>query len=237
MKSLFRRGCAGGVRILHPGRHRACGVAAAHGAHVAGSDAGDASAGGNPQLRRAVAAGQRRRRARPLRLHGKQLALSIACDADCHAGHIVGNVKRVLALVSLHGAVRRRLGLIGGGLHIETSTIGGGGSGIFLQLLLHRVGGLGRRRIRGCHWTRRFIAASHARERDDQDERGVFHNTVIVNLRSETLSLRRAQRCFSFQSFRTRASGLRDGDRGKAISATLFQAALLEFLPAAARAR
>ena len=127
------------MRIGHAGRYSPGGMAGAHRSHVAGREAGDASARGYSQLRRAIATGQSCRRSRPLRLHVEQFAVRIARDTDGHAGHIVGDVERMFALARLRCAIGCGLGLVCGGMHIQPSAIGGGCSRVPLQLLLHSI--------------------------------------------------------------------------------------------------
>ena len=93
------------VRIRHSGRYRAGIVAAAHRTHISGRDAGDASAGGDAQLRGTGAAGQLNRGAGAFRLHREKLAVSIAGNTNAHPGHVIGDVEGVLALAGLEGAV------------------------------------------------------------------------------------------------------------------------------------
>ena len=154
-----RIGGAPSVRIRHPRGHGPRPMSADHRSHISRREAGDPSARGNSQLRRAVPAGQSGRRSRSLRAHREQLPISIARDSKGHSRHVVGNIKRTLPPAGLHRAVGDRLRLIGASLHIEPPTVSRSGSGIFLQLLLHGVGGLGRRsRIRSRG--RRRLAAS-----------------------------------------------------------------------------
>lgn len=122
-----------------------------------------------------------------MRLHCEQLARGIAGHANCHSGHIVGDVEGMFALAGLQGAVARSLRLVGVRLHVEAATIGSAGSGIFLQLLWEGVGRPGRRcGIRRCSWSCRFATGRQARDRNDQNRRGIFHGTVIVNCRQAT---------------------------------------------------
>jgi hypothetical protein len=144
------------VRIWHPRRDR--GVSCAHGAHIAGGEAGYATARGQTEFRGAIAAADRS----PLRTRGEQLPFGVAGDAHCHPGHVVGYIEGLLGLAGLHGAVGGTLRLRFRGMDIEPATICGGVPGVLLQLELDRVGGLGRRyRTRGRRgWSRLLLVVA-----------------------------------------------------------------------------
>ena len=118
----------------------------------------------------------------PWDCNAEQLAARVAGDSDGHAGHVIGDIERVLGLICLHGAVGNGFRLLRLCLHVESTTVGGGCSGNFLQFLLNRIGGLGRRcRIGGQSRSGGLAAGGEARKREDQGESRVHHDVVIVN--------------------------------------------------------
>ncbi len=176
------------VGIGHAGGHGTSGVAAAHRTHVAGGEARHSSAGSNSQRRGTRTAGQRT--CGSLRLHSIELAVRRSGDTDAHSGHVVGHIKRMLALARLHGAIARGFELSLSGADVEGTAIGGAGSGVFLQLLLHGARGCCRRR--GCHARRRgmtrrrrrsggLVAGGEPAEGKRQDNGDLFHGRSIVN--------------------------------------------------------
>ncbi len=110
------------MRIGHAGGGG--GVAGAQRAHIPWGETGDASAASDSELRRTIAAAESGRWPGPLRLHREELALRVARDPDGHAGHIVGDEERMLALAGLHSAVAGGLGLIDRGMGAEAAAIG-----------------------------------------------------------------------------------------------------------------
>lgn len=116
-----------------------CGVAGAHRTHIAGSEAGHASAARNPEVRWTISGGDGGRGAFSLRLRGGEFARRVPCHTDCHPRHVIGDEKWVLALRGLHGAIAGCFGLLGGHVNIEASAICGGGSGEVLQFLLDGI--------------------------------------------------------------------------------------------------
>lgn len=123
------------MRIRRSRRHRSRRVAAAHRTHIARSEAGHASARCYTQLRWTRPAAHRS----TLRLHRKELPVGIAGHSHTHPRHIVGNVKRLLALASLNGALAGRFGLRLVRAHIQPPAIRRRRARILLQLLLHSI--------------------------------------------------------------------------------------------------
>jgi hypothetical protein len=153
-------------------------VAGAHRAHVARGIAGDASAGGNAELRRTITGGDARRRTRALGLHGEEFAAGITRDPDGHSRHIIGDVETMSALAGLHRAITGGFGLFRSGVGVKASAISGRGTRVLLKFLLNRIGGLCRigRVRRACS------VAGGEREKSDGDKtRGDFHVGEIVN--------------------------------------------------------
>ena len=103
-------------------------VAGSHRSHVARSVAGDASAGCHSKLRWTIAAAEAGRRSRTMRLNREKFAGRILRDADGHPGHVIGKVERALVLTRPERTIAGGLGLVGGGVRVETSAVGSGRS-------------------------------------------------------------------------------------------------------------
>jgi hypothetical protein len=177
------------VGIFHAGRNSGGAMAAAHRSHVAGGEAGHAPAGGDPQLRGAIACAHRGRWTRALRLHRKEFAVRVARYSDSHSRHVIGDVEGTLALIRLERAIAGSFRLLGAGMDVEASTVGSGGAGVLLELLLdgiRRVSGRGRRRR-----SRRAVASGQARDDEGYEKYGSFHGRMIVNRAGPCFTRRR----------------------------------------------
>ena len=187
----------GGLRGRHG--HAAMRTRTAGGGHRASRHAGNASAFGNPQRRRARPAVDFGGLAgwRLFRLQREELPFAVPCYADGQPRHFISYKKRTLTLCGLHGAVagvargiRRALRLV-----FHSPAIVSAVAGQLLQLLRHHIAGAagrrGRRSRRGwccrrlsCRGRRRRGALA-ADERDgcryDQNETHFPHSCFIVN--------------------------------------------------------
>ena len=110
-------------------------VTAAHGSHVAGSEAGDASAGRDAQLRWAGPGGD----GTVLRLHGIELGVIVAGDADRHPRHVIGKEKGRPVPGRADCAIAGCFELSFRGVDIETPAVLGADSGVVDELLLERI--------------------------------------------------------------------------------------------------
>ena len=170
------------VRIRRPRWNRPSPMAPAHRSHVARSKTSHSPARGHTQLRRTVAAGQRSRRPRSLRLNRQKLSRSVSSNADTHSRHVVRHEECLLLVYCELRAIARSFELHFSRMHVKASAVRGGDASVVAQLFPYGIHSRARSGA-GCRRSLRLIACRQTANSDQQKNQGSFHNRVILNPR------------------------------------------------------